>query len=93
MSTTLFSFRMDTALKAKLDALAEATKRSKSFLAMEALERYVDVQSWHIAHIKRAMVESDEGAYVDGADVDKWLQSWGTDAELPPPKVRRKARR
>jgi predicted transcriptional regulator len=52
MSNTLFSFRVKDELKEKLDALAEATQRLRSFLATEALERYVELESWQVAHIK-----------------------------------------
>ena len=93
MSTTLVSFRVKNELKEKLDSLAEATQRSKSFLATEALERYIELESWQVAHIKEGMRQAEAGLAVSGEDVDKWLASWGTSKELPPPRPRKRPRR
>jgi RHH-type rel operon transcriptional repressor/antitoxin RelB len=93
MSTTLFSFRVKNELKEKLDSLSEATQRSKSFLATEALERYVELESWQIAHIKEGMRQAEEGLVLPGADVDEWLASWGSADEMPPPKLHKRPRR
>ena len=93
VSTTLFSFRVKSELKEKLDSLAEATQRSKSFLATEALERYIELESWQVAHIKKGIKQADEGLAVPGENVDRWLASWGTAKELPPPKPQKRSRR
>jgi RHH-type transcriptional regulator, rel operon repressor / antitoxin RelB len=92
MSTTL-TLRIDETLKSKLESLAEATQRSKSFLAAEALERYVAEESWQVAEIKEGMGQADAGVLIAGEDMDKWLASWGKDHELPPPKRQRLPRR
>ena len=42
MSTTL-SVRVEPEVKARLDALADATQRSRSFLAAEAIREYVEI--------------------------------------------------
>ena len=84
--STLFSFRLADDLKVKLASLAEATHRSKSFLAAEALERYLQTESWQVAHIHKGIRQADEGNVFAGEDVDKWLASWGKSAELPAPK-------
>jgi RHH-type rel operon transcriptional repressor/antitoxin RelB len=92
MSTTL-TLRIAETLKSKLESLAEATQRSKSFLAAEALERYVAEESWQVAEIKEGMRQADAGLLIAGEDMDKWLASWGTEHELPPPKVQKRTRR
>jgi predicted transcriptional regulator len=92
MSTTL-TLRIDETLKSKLESLAEATQRSKSFLAAEALERYVAEESWQVSEIKEGMRQAAEGLVIAGEDMDKWLASWGTDHELPPPKMQKKRTR
>jgi len=89
MSTTLFSFRIDTALKTKLDALAVATKRSKSFLAVEALENYLERESWHVAHVQKAIDEMKDDVGVPHEEVEAWPASLGTKNELPTPKARK----
>lgn len=92
MSTTL-TLRLSDKLKVKLESLAKATQRTKSFLAAEALERYVESESWQVAEIKEGMRQADAGLLISGEDMDEWLASWGTDKELPPPKVRKPSRR
>jgi predicted transcriptional regulator len=91
--STLLSIRVKDELKEKLESLAEATQRSKSFLATEALERYIKLESWQVAHVEEGMKQADEGLVVSGEDVDRWLASWGTGKELPPPKPRRRPRK
>ena len=59
--TTVITTRMDAALKAKLDALARSTKRSKSFLAAEAIAAYVELNEWQIGEITAGIKELDSG--------------------------------
>ena len=70
----------------KLDALARDTRRSKSHLASEAIEAYVDVNAWQVARIREALEEARSGAPgIPHEEVEKWIDSWRTDHELPPP--------
>ena len=59
--TTVITTRIDAALKAKLDALARSTKRSKSFLAAEAIAAYVELNEWQIGEITAGIKELDSG--------------------------------
>jgi RHH-type transcriptional regulator, rel operon repressor / antitoxin RelB len=69
MESTVLTLRVNTKTKAKLDKLAEATKRSKSFLAAEAIERYLEVEAWQIREIKQALKEADAGDFVSDAEL------------------------
>jgi predicted transcriptional regulator len=51
--------RVKTSTQARLDVLARATKRSKSFVIEEALEHYLDVNEWQIKGIEDALAEAD----------------------------------
>lgn len=79
--------RLTSELKAKLDSLSESTKRSKSWLASEAIAQYVEQESWQIRSIKEAvaLADSPEAKWVEGEAVANWLDSWGTEGELPTP--------
>jgi RHH-type transcriptional regulator, rel operon repressor / antitoxin RelB len=57
--TAVITTRIDVALKAKLEALARSTKRSKSFLAAEAIAAYVEINEWQIAEIMAGIKELD----------------------------------
>ena len=50
--TALVTARVDPVVKQKLQALAESTQRSESFLAKEAIEAYVETNDWQVALIK-----------------------------------------
>jgi RHH-type rel operon transcriptional repressor/antitoxin RelB len=51
--------RVKTTTKSRLEALARATKRSKSFVIEEALEQYLDVNEWQIKGIEEALADAD----------------------------------
>ena len=60
MSTTM-TIRLDKEVKERLDRLAAATERSKSYLAAEAVRAYVETNEWQIAEIRAALKEADAG--------------------------------
>jgi predicted transcriptional regulator len=59
--TTVITTRIDGSLRAKLEALARSTKRSKSFLAAEAIAAYVELNEWQIGEITAGIEELDSG--------------------------------
>ena len=86
--TTTLTIRLDRTVKDRLGALAASTKRSKSFLAAEAIAAFVDVNEWQIAQSKKAVDEADAGGpFVSHKDISEWLLSWGTEDERPPPEA------
>lgn len=76
MSTTL-SVRLDVDTKKRLEALAKRARRSKSFLAAEAIAAYVEAESWQLDEIQAGITDLDEGRGVPHKDVANWLHSWG----------------
>ena len=79
MSTTM-TIRLEPELKQRLDLLAEATQRSKSFLAAEALRDFVELNEWQIGEIKNAIKEADNGDFASELSVKKALAKWAVDA-------------
>jgi RHH-type rel operon transcriptional repressor/antitoxin RelB len=86
MSSTTFTVRVDAAAKKRLEKLAKSTGRSRSFLAAEAINEYLDVNEWQVAGIKRAIESLDRSAGVPHEQVKNWVASWGTHEERPIPK-------
>ena len=86
MSTTL-SVRIDVDTKKRLEALAKRSRRSKSFLAAEAIAAFVDAESWQLDEIQGGIKELDEGRGVPHKDVANWLRSWGRKGERKAPRV------
>ena len=58
MSATM-TIRLEPALEQRLDNLAEATQRSKSFLAAQAIREFVDLNEWQVQEIRNALAEAD----------------------------------
>ena len=68
MSTTM-SIRLEDEVKDRLDVLAQATHRSKSYLAAEAIRVYVESNEWQIGEIEAALKEADAGDFASDNDV------------------------
>ena len=85
MSETL-SIRIDAETKKRLDALSKRSKRSKSFLAAEAITAYVESEGWQLGEIQAGMAELDSGDEVGHEKVSKWLKSWGKGGETKAPR-------
>jgi RHH-type transcriptional regulator, rel operon repressor / antitoxin RelB len=64
MESSVLTLRVSNKTKTKLNKLAEATQRSKSYLAAEAIERYLEVEAWQIKEIQQAIKEADIGDFV-----------------------------
>jgi hypothetical protein len=47
-----------------------------------------DRLAWEAEGIAEARAELDAGLYVDADEIDAWIDSMGTDHELPPPPTR-----
>jgi RHH-type transcriptional regulator, rel operon repressor / antitoxin RelB len=84
--TETLSIRLDSATKQRLDALSRQSKRSKSFLAAEAIAAYVEQEEWQLGEIHAAVGEMDAGLAVSHDRVATWLKSWGRDRETKPPR-------
>ena len=85
-STTL-TVRMSTDLKTRLEALAKATRRSKSFLAAEAIAAFVELNAWQVDAIRQGLKAADRGELIAQQEIETWVGSWGGDDEVPPPEV------
>ena len=87
MSETL-SVRISEDVKERLEALDARSKRSKSFLAAEAITAYVDAEEWQLSEIRKAMKEMDRGQGVGHDKMARGLRSWGKPTETNPGEAR-----
>ena len=74
LALTTLSFRVDSRIKKRLEALARSTGRSRSSLAAEALKEYVSASEWQIAGVKRAIGSLSRGEGIPHEEVKAWLQ-------------------
>jgi len=74
MDTATLTLRVPMEVKDRLDQLADATQRSKSYLAGEAIRQYLDLESWQIGEIQQALREADAGDFATDDEVDAVLR-------------------
>jgi len=79
MSTTM-TVRLEEDITERLEKLAEATQRSKSFLAAEAIREFVASNEWQISEIHQALGEADAGAFASDKEVKKLAAKWKANA-------------
>ena len=79
MSTTM-TVRLEEDVKDRLDQLAEATQRSKSFLAAEAIREFIENNEWQIAEINAAIKEADAGDFASDKEVAALSKKWKVNA-------------
>jgi len=71
MST--ITLRISDETNSALDALAMATDRSKSYLALRAIDEYLKLNSWQIEAIHAGIADADAGRMIEHGDVkQRW---------------------
>ena len=85
--STTMTIRVDRAVKDRLDVAARATNRSRSYLAGQAIEEYLNVQEWQEARIRDALEAADRDEGTDHEKVMSWLHTWDDTGEQSPSKA------
>ena len=75
-SEKIVTLRLDGELRKKLDKLAAATRRSRSFLVAEAIRDYVELNSWQVEEIRKGIAEADRGEFATDAEMKKLAKKW-----------------
>lgn len=88
MSKGTVSVRLDQVTLDRLGAIAQATGRSRGALMSHAIARYAESESWQVGAVQEAMDDLSRGDadLMEYTKVAEWLESWGTDGELDPPR-------
>ena len=69
----VMTIRLDSETKNKLEELAKATARSKSYLATEAIRDYIQINEWQIRAIREGIRQADAGELIPHEEiVEKW---------------------
>lgn len=81
----MLGVRLDEQLEQRLSALAKKTHRSKSYLAKEALIRYIEAEEAKDYEKREVLARweayQETGEVVSNDAMTEWLDSWGTDEE------------
>ena len=88
--TVPLSTRIPSEISELLDQLSDSTGRTRSFLASEAIKNYLEIQSWQISGIKKALEKANKNdvTFVSHDKIKDWLTSWGTKQEKGKPKCK-----
>jgi predicted transcriptional regulator len=69
----VMTVRLDSEIKDKLDQLAKATARSKSFLVAAAIRDYIKLYEWQIHAIQEGIRQANEGELIAHEEIAmKW---------------------
>ena len=74
------TIRLEDDVKECLDVLACATRRSKSFLAAEAIRAFIETTEWQIGEIQTALKEAKAGDFASDKDVAALAKKWKVNA-------------
>ncbi|MEI6546090.1 MAG: hypothetical protein WCK17_12265, partial [Verrucomicrobiota bacterium] len=77
MTTKTINVRLPESLYNQIEALAKATARTKSFLAIDALTSYVQNESWQIRDIHEGLKEADAGEFASDEQVKAVFDKYG----------------
>ncbi len=79
MNTTL-SLRVPQSVVDQLGLLADATGKSRNFLAVQAMQDFIEREAWQVAEIQQAIKEADAGDFATDEEVRAVKAKWGRNA-------------
>jgi len=80
------TLKLPAKLVARLEAFAVLAGGSASGLVAEALAPFLDYEEGKFAGVAEAIAASEAGEEpIEHERMVEWLNSWGTERELPPP--------
>ena len=71
------SARIEAETLQQLDALAQVTHRSRSWLVADAVKRYVHEEGWQIAAIEEGVRQANAGLFASIEEVRASFSRWG----------------
>jgi RHH-type transcriptional regulator, rel operon repressor / antitoxin RelB len=74
--TEVMTIRVDRKTKVRLEKLAKAIDRTKSYVAAEAIRTYIDLNKWQITEIKAALAEADAGDFASEKEIRTVMKKW-----------------
>ena len=87
MATSPFSLRLTAEVKTMLKQEAAQMNRSESFVATTAIRNFLLARQQKRQAIDAAIEEANQGLFISSQAMGAWVDSWGSENELPPPEV------
>jgi predicted transcriptional regulator len=69
MAEGVFTVRIAPEKQRQLDALAPVLDRPRTWVVSDAIDQYLDIQAWQMAHIQHGVEEADRGDLVPHDEV------------------------
>lgn len=76
MGKVTLSFRTEEEARDRLDRLAAALRRDRSFLINEAIEQYLALRDWQEAQIRAGIEEADRSEFATDEEVEAVFAKW-----------------
>jgi len=80
-NSMLVTVRVKADVADRLEKLAESMDRSKSYLAAEAIEEYLEIHEWQVQAIKEGIAAADRGETIDFDEVKKYWEKRVEDSD------------
>ncbi|WP_047960340.1 CopG family ribbon-helix-helix protein [Desulfovibrio sp. TomC] len=74
---TSMSLRLSEELSNKINEIAIATGRTKSFVAVQALQDFVEREAWQVSEIRKSLAEADVGDFATDEEMKALDEKWG----------------
>ena len=75
--STRVSFITPADKRKRLDHIAEAFGKNLSALINEALDNYIDLHEWQLAHIRKGVKAARRGDFATDAEVKAFFDKYG----------------
>ena len=75
-SSEVLTVRLPSQIKERLETLSKARSRSKSWLTVDAITRYLEFDEWQTQEICLALQEADRGEFASPEEVKKVFSRW-----------------
>lgn len=76
MSKDTITFRLDPEKRAALDEIAEGLDRDRTYVLNEAIELYLELHRWQVAHILEGIRQADAEEFATDEEVEAAFARW-----------------
>ena len=80
MSQQTLSLRVPRTIVEQLGLLADATGKSRNFIAVQAMRDFIEREAWQVAEIQQAIKEADAGDFATDEEMRALDAKWNYNA-------------
>ena len=74
------TIRIDDKMLGRVDGLAKALSRSRSWVISQAIDRFLDYKEWYIREVIDGLAEVEHGEIAADEELAAKFRKWGADA-------------